>query len=288
MSYVTGTAHYNLPQTVGTDKRDWSDTNKAFADVDAALYGATNDLSDVTSRTEVLEGENVTNKQDIAKNTSDITSLEGRMTAVEHVANDANNGLADVRQDAQDMITSYNETSATSKHDYEVGQFFIYNDVLYKATQKITAGNTIIPNTNCSATNVTTAFGSHIIPVSGTGDSLGKSILAAVNAAYNEDPTNLLHLHYVFASKEIAMKLADISYSFNQVFTVHFASTYVGEFTTGHTNVEMSYLDYSNGGQLKSHFLQLSLNVGETGGTASEINLSNIGRETPEDGFIVY
>ena len=45
MSYATGTTHYNLPQTAGTDKRDWSDTNQAFADVDAALYQASQDAS---------------------------------------------------------------------------------------------------------------------------------------------------------------------------------------------------------------------------------------------------
>ena len=40
MSYAHGTSHYNLPQTVGTDKRDWFDTNQAFANVDADLYAA--------------------------------------------------------------------------------------------------------------------------------------------------------------------------------------------------------------------------------------------------------
>ena len=40
MSYATGTTHYNLPQTVGTDKRDWTDTNQAFADLDTAVYSA--------------------------------------------------------------------------------------------------------------------------------------------------------------------------------------------------------------------------------------------------------
>ena len=40
MSYANGTQFYNLPQTVGTDKRDWFDTNPAFAAIDAALHSA--------------------------------------------------------------------------------------------------------------------------------------------------------------------------------------------------------------------------------------------------------
>lgn len=43
MSYANGTTHYNLPQTVGSDKRDWSDTNTAFANVDSALHTAVSD-----------------------------------------------------------------------------------------------------------------------------------------------------------------------------------------------------------------------------------------------------
>lgn len=188
MSYANGTTHYNLPQTIGTDKRDWSDTNQAFADLDAAVYSANNDLTAVADRVTALESDNTVNKEDIAKNGNDITAIEGRVTAVEHVANDANNAVADVRNDAEDMITAYNEKSAQSTHDYEVGQFFIYNDVLYKATQKISAGNTIIPNTNCEATNVTTQLNAlgktHIkIPYTSgttTANELGSAIFDTI------------------------------------------------------------------------------------------------------------
>lgn len=40
MSYRVGTPNYNLPQTEGTDKRDWSDTNQAFLAIDTAIKGA--------------------------------------------------------------------------------------------------------------------------------------------------------------------------------------------------------------------------------------------------------
>lgn len=49
MSYANGTTHYNLPLTQGTDKRDWSDTNQAFEDLDAAVYQASSDATGALS-----------------------------------------------------------------------------------------------------------------------------------------------------------------------------------------------------------------------------------------------
>lgn len=54
------------------------------------------------------------------------------------------------------MICAFNEASATSTHAYAVGDYFIYNDVLYRAIQSIAIGDTIVPDTNCTTTNVTT------------------------------------------------------------------------------------------------------------------------------------
>lgn len=49
MSYTNGTTHYNLPLTQGSDKRDWSDTNQAFEDLDAAVYQASSDATGALS-----------------------------------------------------------------------------------------------------------------------------------------------------------------------------------------------------------------------------------------------
>lgn len=49
MSYARGTTNYNLPQTQGTDKRDWSDTNAAFLAVDSALKTANDTASSASS-----------------------------------------------------------------------------------------------------------------------------------------------------------------------------------------------------------------------------------------------
>ena len=157
MSYANGTTHYNLPQTVGTDKRDWFDTNAAFAAVDAALYAAaTGQASDAEAITAL--------QQTVAGQATDIAGLgtltgqhTSQIAALNTTVNNLGTEVSDVRQDAEDMITANNEgAAATSTRAYAVGDYFIYNDVLYKATAAIAIGDTIIPNTNCIATNVDT------------------------------------------------------------------------------------------------------------------------------------
>ena len=156
MSYTNGTTHYNLPQTTGSDKRDWSDTNQAFADVDAALYGAVQDMAQAELDIDALETRMDTAEQNIATNTGDISGLDTRITTVEGAVSSLSGQITDTRQDLEDMICAFNEASATSTHAYAIGDYFIYNDVLYRAIQAIAIGDTIVPDTNCTTTNVTT------------------------------------------------------------------------------------------------------------------------------------
>ena len=157
MSYANGTTHYNLPQTVGTDKRDWFDSNAAFAAVDAALYaaatGQASDAEAITALQQTVAGQ----ATDIAALQTASSSHAASISALQTAVNGQATQIADVRQDAEDMITANNEgAAATSTRAYSVGDYFIYNDVMYKATASIAIGDAIVPNTNCEATNVDT------------------------------------------------------------------------------------------------------------------------------------
>lgn len=156
MSYANGTTNYNLPQTVGTDKRDWSDTNQAFYDVDAALKAASDGASQAADDITALTSRVGTAEDDILALKGEDISLDGRLDTAEGAISTLQLQVPDVRSDLEDMITAFNEASATSTHAYAIGDYFIYNDVLYKATAAIAIGDTIVPNTNCSATNVMT------------------------------------------------------------------------------------------------------------------------------------
>lgn len=163
MSYQNGTAHYNLPQTVGTDKRDWFDTNEAFANLDSAVYGAvqtgavnTQKIEDaettvgqLNTRVEAVEGDVADIKVDVATAKEDIatqgTALSGLTTEVR-----------DNKTDLEDMITAYEEATATASASHNVGDYFRYNNVLYITTITIRVGDTIVPDVNCRSTNVMT------------------------------------------------------------------------------------------------------------------------------------
>lgn len=183
MAYVNGTTHYNLPQTVGTDKRDWADTNQAFSDIDAALYGAVDDVAQAQTEIDALTGRMNTAEENIADNTADIAGLDTRLTTAEGAITSQQSQITDLRQDTEDMICAYNEASATSTHDYAVGDYFIYNDVLYRAIQVITIGDTIVPDTNCTTTNVSSELLSIKSDIPSTDNFVTKNVINS----YTED-----------------------------------------------------------------------------------------------------
>lgn len=157
MSYANGTQFYNLPQTVGNDKRDWFDSNAAFAAIDAALHSAVTGQAADAEAISTINGKLADDEADIAALQTKTTTHDSQIAALQTTVNTQASQIQDVRQDAEDMITANNEgAAATSTRAYEVGDYFIYNDVLYKATAAIAIGDTIVPNTNCEATNVDT------------------------------------------------------------------------------------------------------------------------------------
>ena len=154
MSYLNGTPNFDLPQTIGSDVRDWFDTNVAFADVDKALGDVITESAENKSR---LDEDDIT----LANHNTRLTSLEGRMDTAEDDIDTLESNVAtlvsdteDQFQDVMDMIDPNQEATATSTTAYAVGDRFIYNDTWYRCTVAIAIGDTIVPNTNCVSINV--------------------------------------------------------------------------------------------------------------------------------------
>lgn len=193
MSYTTGTTNYDLPQYVGTDTPSWTDTNEGFASLDSAVGGAVSTLSTVGDRVTALEstvnGEGGVTAT-ITEIQGDITTLEGTVSG--HTTSITNLGteIDDVRSDCEDMITANEEASATSTTAYSVGDYFRYNDVLYKCTVNIGIGDTIVPNTNCTATNVMTVITSSVVDASDVTYDNTDSGLTATNVQDAIDEVN--------------------------------------------------------------------------------------------------
>lgn len=154
MASTNFTTHYSIPLPLGTDLTTPMDYNEAAEDIDTALFGAVTDAGNASeAASEAVNTANTASAAvdaigaDLAIEKAKIVQLQTRMTAAE-------NDIDDVYTDVTDMITAYKEPSATSTHAYAIGDYFIYNETLYKATAAITVGATIVPNTNCETTNV--------------------------------------------------------------------------------------------------------------------------------------
>lgn len=156
MSYTNETTYYGLPLPTGSDKSTWTDDNAAKERIDADLHSAV-EMSTTASEDIVAIKATVANllAADIQFQT-DLDTANGKIDALQDKETLQDGEIAAVRADAEDMITAYNEPTATSTHAYTAGDYFIYNDVLYQATSSIAIGDTIVPDTNCTTTNVAT------------------------------------------------------------------------------------------------------------------------------------
>lgn len=157
MGYTNETTHYGLPLPLGSDLTTPMDYNTSLQAVDTALFGAVSDCSSMDSRLDTAEG-NISTLDGQLNGAGGIdarlTTAEGKVSTLEGASTQQALDIADVRADGQDMICAYKEADAQSDHAYAVGDFFIYNDVLYKATETIEIGDTIVPDTNCTTSNV--------------------------------------------------------------------------------------------------------------------------------------
>ena len=159
MSYAKGTTHYNLPLTEGSDKRDWFDTNEPFNQIDAALHTAVED-------TDTLKSEVATLQSDMTEAQTDIKDIKAydalndvKVSALQTLTAQHTVDIEDVRQDSEDMICAIEEGSATASYAHAVGEYFRYNDTLYITTVAISVGDTIVPDVNCSTTDIVSRLG---------------------------------------------------------------------------------------------------------------------------------
>lgn len=206
MSYANGTPHYNLPQTVGTDKRDWSDTNEAFSALDAAVYAANQGTQGIDARVTANANSIDSLTQTVTANTKNIANISNKQVEQDNSLTEMKNSISDFENTNTDYFTAYREVSAVASRAYALNDYFIYNNVLYRATKAIAAGNTIIPNTNCKATNVgselTEVFSNTAVHVrtqsfddSTTFTALGDALFTQINQAYVEanNPREFAH-----------------------------------------------------------------------------------------------
>ena len=157
MSYENGTIHYNLPQTVDEDKRDWFDTNEAFANIDSAIHTAEQTAEGNAEQIVIANAEITSLKDRMDTAESDIDNAEAGIDTLNEAVGTMNTRIARNLQDIFDMIcTSQEDTAIVSKASgYNAGDYFIYNETLWVVTHAMTYGAQIVPDTNCQSCSLT-------------------------------------------------------------------------------------------------------------------------------------
>lgn len=97
MSFRVGTPNYGLPQTEGTDKRDWSDTNQPFLLIDTAIKNAVDTSATASSAAATAQ-----------------TTADSATTAAAHAQTDATT--------AQTLATSASELAQLAKSTADTAQ----------------------------------------------------------------------------------------------------------------------------------------------------------------------
>lgn len=152
MSYTNQTTHYGIPLPTSGDLVNLLDWNQSSEDIDAAIYGAAEAAQQAGSDIQAVAGDVSQLQTDLGAVQGDVTAIDGRVTSLEQTSGTLDEKVDDIA----DMITPREVTSAQSNIRVNVDELFRYNDVLYKCTVQINIGDTIVPNVNCTATNVET------------------------------------------------------------------------------------------------------------------------------------
>ena len=185
MSYTNETTHYHIPKPLGTDLTTPMDYNNAADAIDTAVWGAVQDAAQATS--DASDAKTTANgaASDVSTLSGTVTTLSGTVSAQGEAITGLTNAVADVRTDLSDAICAVKEATATAAYAHKVGEYFWYNDTLYRATQAITIGATIVPNTNCVTVTVADEITEKSVSVTSDGVKTYGQVLNDLAALVN-------------------------------------------------------------------------------------------------------
>jgi hypothetical protein len=193
MSYTNKTTHYEIPLPLGTDLTTPMDYNTSMEAVDTALFAASSDASSAAETAQsAVETANAVSEA-LATTDANVLDLQGSVSTLQATVTGHTSQIADVRADAEDAICSINEPTATAAYAHAIGDYFWYNDTLYKATTVINIGDQIVPNTNCETVTVMSELTNESISAEDVSyDNTSSGLVAAnVQAAIDEIKSDL-------------------------------------------------------------------------------------------------
>lgn len=141
MSYASGTPFLNLPQTVGSDHRDWFDTNEAFLNLDTKMKTLWDGSSSTETILTALQESVATLSTDVSTlsgivsgHTSTITTINESLVLINTALNALNTQVVG-KFDSVGIADAYDSTYGV----YSVGDVVTYNGQRYICTTAVTA-----------------------------------------------------------------------------------------------------------------------------------------------------
>ena len=187
MSYTNETTHYGIPKPLGTDLTTPMDYNQAADAIDAAVWGAVQDAATAVSDAASAVSTAGSAASDVSAMGTRVTTLEGTVATQGTAITGLTGDVADVRADITDNICAVKEATATAAYAHAIGSYFYYNDILYRTTTAIAVGDTIVPNTNCTAVTVATEMPvTYVFSEQRTTGNFGEAALIAGSITWNK------------------------------------------------------------------------------------------------------
>ena len=195
---ATYTQYYNLKKPAADDYVDVADLNGNFDAIDEAIHNAAQSGGSATGMIEASVESSETSGHAYAVgehfiyndtlyvataaiSIGDTITPDTNCVAVT-VAGELEGVYTALAGKADDSIVATVETSSTSAHAYAIGDLFILNGVLYKATAAIAVGGTITAGTNCQTATV----GGEVSDLKNTLNNLGLTVVdGKLCAVYN-------------------------------------------------------------------------------------------------------
>lgn len=141
MSFAQGTLHYNLPITIGSDKRTWFDTNEAFIAIDAAIWEASQSASAATTAVEALTTQVGTLSESVQTVANAYTALSGSVNTLSEVVQGHTLNIQQLQTATANKADSVAIADAYNPNlTYSVGDVVMYDGQRYKCITAVTTG----------------------------------------------------------------------------------------------------------------------------------------------------
>lgn len=141
MSYTNGTPFLNLPQTIGSDHRDWFDTNESFLDLDTKVKTLWDDSGSAASAIDALEELTATLQTDLTTLSGTVDTHTSALSTINEALVLINGTLATLNTS---VATKFDSAGIADPYDadhgiYAVDDVVTYNGQRYVCSTAVTA-----------------------------------------------------------------------------------------------------------------------------------------------------